>query len=257
MIFPVAAGAKTSAFDFEGVSQGFFSVNYSSASQPDKRVKVGVKFNGETVYHDYTQGETQSIPLQSGDGTYTVMLYLNKSGTSYKKIEEQKIQVEIQDVNAKYLISTEEIMFKEGDLISRTAAKLVKGKKSTQAKAMAIYNAIGKYFEYDYGFYKKVKTEKVAYYTPDVEKTLRSREGICYDFAALYAAMCRSVGIPCKLVKGNSKVVGGYHAWNSVYDEETCTWKDVDPTVAVTKNLKASSKWATIDAKKYKATSEI
>lgn len=51
--------------------------------------------------------------------------------------------------------------------------------------------------------------------------TFESGEGVCEGISELYAAMCRSVGLPVKVVVGtlykdNGKVKAGGHAWNEV-----------------------------------------
>lgn len=52
-------------------------------------------------------------------------------------------------------------------------------------------------------------------YLPDVDATLASGKGICFDYAAVMSAMLRSQNIPCKLVIGWAGNV--YHAWINVY----------------------------------------
>ena len=54
-------------------------------------------------------------------------------------------------------------------------------------------------------------------YLPSIEDTFSSGRGICYDFAALFASMLRSQGVPAKLVMGYTPNAVGYHAWNEVY----------------------------------------
>ena len=54
--------------------------------------------------------------------------------------------------------------------------------------------------------------------------TFNSGEGVCEGISELYAAMCRSVGLPVKVVvgtlydesNGNIRVKAGNHAWNEV-----------------------------------------
>ena len=64
-------------------------------------------------------------------------------------------------------------------------------------------------------------------YTPDVDKVLISKTGICSDKATLLAAMLRSQGIPTKYVTG--EITAGAHAWNEVYLDNT--WFSMDVTV--------------------------
>ena len=90
--------------------------------------------------------------------------------------------------------------------------------------------------------YDLEKAETVAAgYLPDVDETLRSGKGICFDYASLTAAMLRSQNIPTRLEIGYSGDI--YHAWISVYTEETGWidrlieftsggWTRMDPTLA-------------------------
>ena len=90
--------------------------------------------------------------------------------------------------------------------------------------------------------YDEEKAENVAYgYVPDVDETLSSGKGICFDYAALMAAMLRSQRIPTKLQVGYAGEA--YHAWISCYVDEIGwvdniisfdgkDWSLMDPTLA-------------------------
>ncbi|NJL58771.1 MAG: transglutaminase domain-containing protein [Desulfobacteraceae bacterium] len=54
---------------------------------------------------------------------------------------------------------------------------------------------------------------------PDALSTLKNRMGDCNEHAALFAAMSRAAGIPCRIEAGLAYLNGSfyYHAWNSVY----------------------------------------
>jgi transglutaminase/protease-like cytokinesis protein 3 len=78
---------------------------------------------------------------------------------------------------------------------------------------------------------------------PDPDATLAEGKGICFDYAALAAAMLRSQGIPCQLITGYVGEEDLYHAWNRFYVEEkgwitaeisasAGDWKRVDITFA-------------------------
>ncbi|MDL2217974.1 transglutaminase-like domain-containing protein [Christensenellaceae bacterium OttesenSCG-928-M15] len=158
--------------------------------------------------------------------------------------------------NDRYLGAGKEIAFNKGDAVSTKAAELTAGKKTTEEKAMAVYSYIVTNFSYDWDLYNKVVSKQVTRYTPNPNSILPSRKGICYDIASLYAAMMRSVGVPTKMVKGNATVVGGYHAWNSVYDDATGRWISMDLTVDMCNKKKASSSWKTIGSG-YTVKSEV
>ena len=52
----------------------------------------------------------------------------------------------------------------------------------------------------------------------DIEKTLDTKMGICFDYSCLFAAYCRSQNIPCYVVDGDARENRQYHhTWNRVY----------------------------------------
>ena len=68
----------------------------------------------------------------------------------------------------------------------------------------------------------------------NVHKTVRTQKGVCYDFAHLFAVLCRSHNIPCYVVDG-TKIddVNYHHTWNRVYFNG-CWW-NVDVTLDIVK----------------------
>ena len=158
------------------------------------KVKVLVYFNGSSKYYQYTiptNNTWTSIPLQSGSGTYKVRFMKQVSGNS-------------------------------GSACVAKAKSLVSGAGSDAQKVSKIYSYIVNNISYDYDKMKNLPSG----YLPNPDSTLASRKGICFDYAALMAAMLRSQGVPCKLVIGNAD--GQYHAWNMVYVNGS--WQLYDPT---------------------------
>ncbi len=91
-----------------------------------------------------------------------------------------------------------------------------------EEKVNAIYEWMIHHFEYDYEY------EAIIQYF-NVRKTLSTRKGICYDFAHLFAALCRSQNIPCYVVDGTKIDNANYHhTWNQVYFNSS--WWNVDVT---------------------------
>ena len=71
--------------------------------------------------------------------------------------------------------------------------------------------------------------ETLFYQTFDVETVLQNRKGVCFDYACLFAAMCRSQGIPCYVLDGTYRADKTFrHAWNRVYADGQ--WWSVDAT---------------------------
>ncbi len=91
-----------------------------------------------------------------------------------------------------------------------------------EEKVKAIYEWMIHNFEYVYEY------EPIVQYF-NVRKTLSTRKGICYDFAHLFASLCRSQNIPCYIVDGDKRDNAQYHhTWNRVYFDSS--WWNIDVT---------------------------
>ena len=91
-----------------------------------------------------------------------------------------------------------------------------------EEKVKAIYVWMIHNLEYDY------ECEPFIQYF-NVYKTLNTQKGICYDFAHLFTALCRSQNIPCYVVDGTAyDDNNGHHTWNRVYFNGS--WWNMDVT---------------------------
>lgn len=67
----------------------------------------------------------------------------------------------------------------------------------------------------------------------NIEKTLQIKMGVCFDYSNLFAAYCRSQGIPCFVIDGYDRFDYSLkHTWNRVYFNDT--WWNVDITYDAT-----------------------
>lgn len=97
-----------------------------------------------------------------------------------------------------------------------------------EERVKAIYSWVIRNFEYDYDC-KPI----IQYF--NVHKTLTSQKGICYDFAHIFAALCRSQNIPCYVVDGTKFDDANYHhTWDRVYFNGS--WWNVDVTFDTIQN---------------------
>ena len=221
----VAGAAGTQVIDASHTNAGYVTVSYTSTA----RLKVGIQYgSGKTAYRDCPSGTT-SFALDQGNGTYTVSVCQNLSGTSYRVVASQTMRVTIDSANAPYLISTSEVPFTAGDAVTTKAAELCKNAKTDEQKVVAIYNFIAGRYTYDQALADRITSGQVKSYIPSPTATLSGTKGICYDFASLFAAMCRSQNIPCALTKGYAG--SSYHAWNKV--NVGGKWYAIDLTYAV------------------------
>ena len=102
------------------------------------------------------------------------------------------------------------------------ADALCSGCDTDEEKAKAFHKWIVENFEYDFDC-----DPFIQYF--DVNKTVSTRQGICYDFSHLFAAFCRSQNIPCYVIDGTSYTdFTDCHTWNRVYFDGA--WWNVDIT---------------------------
>ena len=224
-----AFAAGNPVIDTSTSSEGYFTV--ACSNYIGTKMKVGVTYGGKTEYLDYTAGTESAYSFLRGDGMYTLTLYRNLSGTRYRQVTSTRVNVALEDPLAPYLASTVDVTFAQDDMVGMTAKEVCNGLETDQEKIIAIHNFVAKHFRYDYHFAAKVRNGTITVYTPDTNKLLETGKGVCCDFSSIFAAMCRSQGIPCAVATGYWN--GGYHAWNFVYVDGE--WQPLDLTQAVSR----------------------
>lgn len=79
----------------------------------------------------------------------------------------------------------------------------------------------------------RLKYEKrVTTANTSIDEVLKLGRGVCQDFAHLFLAICRGLGLPARYVSGYVDGPGEMetHAWCQVWGGEEMGWIDVDPT---------------------------
>ena len=106
------------------------------------------------------------------------------------------------------------------------ADEICAGCETDEEKVKAFYHWMIQNFEYDY------EADPFVQYF-DVRKTLRTKQGLCFDFSHLFAAFCRSQNIPCYVIDGMSRTNrADLHTWNRVYYNGS--WWNMDVTHDIT-----------------------
>lgn len=218
--------------DISDAASGVVQVSYKGSCS---NVKVRITM-GDNVY-DYGLSGSAVYPLQSGSGEYNVKVLENISGKTYAIALDESFSAEVSDFSP-YLLPSQYISFSQSDNCVKKAAELCAGCDSDAEKIAAIFKYVTDNISYD----KQLAASVKSGYIPDPDSTLAKGTGICFDYASLFAAMCRSQSIPTKLVMGY--VQGNmYHAWNEVYTKET-GWVTLD--LFIEKN-----KWNLLDPTFY------
>lgn len=218
---PSASGKKTSEknsaiIDYSNAEDGYIAAAYSGKSE---KAKLRV-ICGKTQYdHDLaSDGSTEFFPLM-GSGSYTVRVYEQVSGKSYSLAVEAVFDVKIKSETDMYLYPNKYSDFDKNSDCVKKASQLCSDKSGTVEKIAAIFEYVSENITYDKELAQKV-TNGLTGYIPDPDRTLKNGKGICFDYSSLMTAMCRSQGIPARIVVGYAKE-NIYHAWNEIYTEET------------------------------------
>ena len=232
----VTYGSEGVTIDASHMSEGYIMVSYTGTNE---KVKLQITGPDEVVYTYNLHGDYETFPLTAGSGSYTVGVFENIEGTSYSTLFTQTIDVKIDDEFGPYLYANQYVNFNGDSKVVEKAEELSKPCNDDLEVIEQVYNYMISNFTYDYDKAESVQSG----YLPDVDEVFEAQTGICFDYAAVMAAMLRSQRIPTRLEVGYAGDV--YHAWISTYIEEQGwvngiiqfdgkNWELMDPTFAST-----------------------
>lgn len=232
----VTYGSEGVTIDASHISEGYTMVSYTGTNE---KVKLQITGPDEVAYTYDLHGDYETFPLTAGSGSYTVGVFENIEGTSYSTLFTQTIDVKIDDEFGPYLYANQYVNFNGDSKVVEKAEELSKPCNDDLEVIEQVYNYMISNFTYDYDKAESVQSG----YLPDVDEVFEAQTGICFDYAAVMAAMLRSQRIPTRLEVGYAGDV--YHAWISTYIEEQGwvngiiqfdgkNWELMDPTFAST-----------------------
>ena len=235
------------SIDASNQSQGYIMVRYSGSCE---KVKVQITGPDQNTYTYLltARNESTTFPLSSGNGTYLIQVMENVGGDSYVVSLTHDVDVQIENEFLPFLYPNQYVDFTADSQAVAKGSELAADTWSDLEVVQNIYNFVIKNISYD-----TEKATSVSYgYIPNVDDTLTSGTGICFDYAALMAAMLRSQNIPTKLEVGYSG--DAYHAWISTYIDETGwvdniiefdghDWQIMDPTLAASNDSESVKKY--------------
>lgn len=252
VLTPSADGVTVYQNDFASIdasntSQGYVMVKYNGTNE---KVKLQITCPDQSCYTYLIsdRGTYDTFPLTAGNGSYALQVLENVAGDTYTVSLTQSINVSIEDEFLPFLYPNQYVNFHTDSKAVSKGSDLAKDTYSDLDVVQNIYNYVIKNISYD-----TEKAQNVSYgYVPDVDDTLSSKKGICFDYAALMTSMLRSQNIPTKLEVGYSG--DAYHAWISTYIDDKGwvddiiqfdgdTWQIMDPTLAATNDSAAVKKY--------------
>ncbi len=213
--------------DASNIDQGYFMAKYTNKDK--KKLKLRVYHGDDFLTYDLrSDGTFEVFPLSAGNGSYRVVLYKNKSGNSYSQATSIKLTVKLADENLPFLYPSQYVNYTADSTTVALSDELCKDLSSDREKFETVFEYLRRNVVYDHFLALTVKN--VSGYLPDIDKTVSSGKGICFDYAAALACMLRVQGIPTRLCIGYADKT--YHAWNSVYLDGQ--WELADATFAAT-----------------------
>lgn len=211
--------------DFSALKEGYVAI----AVTCEKKLKFQVLCKENTYNYDLEHDGTPAVyPLNMGNGRYQFRVMENVSGDKYAQLWSESKEVTLADEFQPFLRPSQMVSYQENSHCVALARQLAEKCATDVEVVSAVYDYLVEQIRYDQ---EKADTVEQGY-LPDPDRTLEEGKGICFDYAALAAAMLRSVGIPCKLVTGYVGADAFYHAWNTIYLEHQ-GWITVEIKVSV------------------------
>lgn len=228
--------------DYSHTEDGYIMARYTA--QTDKRLKLRITGPTTTYTYNLPVDQWTVFPLSDGNGSYKAALYINTHDSKYASVMAAQFQVALKDEFAPFLRPNQYVDYSEATNTVAKGAALCAGLTHPLEKVAAVYDFVVGTLSYDHDRAATVQSG----YLPVLDDVLSEEKGICFDYAALMAAMLRSQEVPCKLVVGYAGDI--YHAWISVWTEENGwvdgaiffdghAWKRMDPTFASSRERSA------------------
>ena len=185
-------------------------------------------YAGENAYGQFSSRIYNYVPLEKTQDGWQL-----KVSPVY---EHNKAMYETDKSLSEALKSTPSIQA-QNDSVASAAADITQNAQNDYEKALLLHDWMCSNLYYDTDNLDSDTT--VPFYATEV---LENKSAVCLGFATLYAALCRSINIPCNVVSGyalgiagdtswtdvSAQTVDQNHAWNEVYADGR--WVIVDMT---------------------------
>lgn len=250
----VTLGNERVSVDISNTSEGYFYVHYTG---DNRKVKMQLTGPDNITYTYNINNDPACIAATSGNGSYLIRVFEHISGKNYSVAFSDNFDVTLADEFKPFLYPNMYVNYSRNSKAVSIANEL-SGKTSSDLETVSsIYHYVTDNISYDENRAANVEST----YLPVIDDVLNSKKGICFDYAALMAAMLRSQGIPTRLEIGYSG--DAYHSWVSVYIEDKGwidkiiefdgkKWTLMDPTLAANAGSSAAVKKYIGDGSSYK-----
>lgn len=250
-VFPEAPENNTSGnyaarIDFSNSSEGYVMIKYEGSSS---KAKVQISGPEDTDYlYTLNGNDYEAFPLSGGSGAYHIEVLERVNGDLYALVFSDDINVELKDEFRPFLYPNQYSWYTKNSKTISLGKELSDKSSDDIGYVENVYAYVTRHIDYDTQLAEYIPVD----YIPDVDNTLSSGKGVCFDYASLMTALLRSQGIPTKLEVGYSGTA--YHAWISVYLKEKGwvdniiefdgqNWSIMDPTLAAESSSSSVKKY--------------
>lgn len=222
LLLPEASGVQVFeqdqiTLDYSNMDEGYVMVK---SGRKGAKLKIRIEKGDLTYTYDLPADEEyRTFILSEGSGTYRLRLLEQVEGTTYSILFQKELDVTLANEFRPFLYPNQYVNFDSDSEAVRWAYAACEqaGANDESAVQNVLFQYVAKNISYDDQKAKDAQEGRLTGYLPDVDETLRSKKGICFDYSALLATMLRSKGIPTKLVTGYLSPDDIYHAWNMAY----------------------------------------
>lgn len=212
--------------------------------------------NGITYSYFIASGNQAVIPFTGGEGSYLITAYEKIASNQYAALYFEQIDLKLANIFYPFLYPNQYVDFSNDSQAVQLALSILPENSTDEEILNGIYEYVTSHISYDH---EKARTVEAGY-LPNIDETLETGIGICFDYAALMTAMLRTRGVPCKLQIGYSSEIK--HAWIDVYIKSVGwvdqaisfdgdTWSRMDPTFDATSNDSSTIKEYIGDGNNY------
>ncbi len=208
--------------DYSNASDGYVMMKNERKSDG---IKTRIAADGTAYTYDLpSDGEYATFILSEGSGSYEISLFEQVEGSTYSVLFRTNVESVQTDETRPFLFPNQYVRFDEHSdaVLWAYAACDYAGADNDKEELELLYKYVADNIKYD-----QAKADSVQPgYLPDIDETLSSGTGICFDYSSLLAAMLRSRGVPTKLITGYLSPEDIYHAWNMAYIDGQWVFRD-------------------------------
>lgn len=242
----ILSDGSLAQIDYSSIQDGYVC---AKLLQSVDGIKIQISKDDKKYNYDLSSLDYVAFPINMEDGLYTLKILQQIEGDRYAICASQDVQVTLTDANSPYLYPNQIVNYDSSSLVYNKSFELVDGDNDDLTRVAHLFQYVVNTLDYDD---EKAQSVSDSFHLPDIDGSLKSGKGICFDYAASLAALCRIQGIPAKVIVGWTDIE--YHAWVEIYLKDKGwinpkiyfkkkKWNLVDPTFADSKNSDYEGKY--------------